>query len=190
MQTGKERQTHTQSPIQRELSYPRRSARASDRAQTSSRTPSSPVTSQQSQPSRARQLGMIQVNSVASGTVQAPPFSRRLYQPHRREEVAPHRKSWCVTKGVQNAECAWPSAVMCLRAYLLPQPHRWLWLLVLPLGSGPSRWNKGRGQRLPGPEMGCPSWDARAGRILFRQLAVSPSSVFGLVNHDCTGRQG
>ena len=40
METGKERQTHTQSPIQRGLSHPRRSGRPSDRAQTRSCTPS------------------------------------------------------------------------------------------------------------------------------------------------------
>ena len=60
METGKERQTHTQRPIQRGLSQPRRSARPSGRAQTRSRTPSSPVTSQQSQLSRA-QIGRAHV---------------------------------------------------------------------------------------------------------------------------------
>ena len=39
METGKERQTHTQSPIQRGLSHPRRSGRPSGRAQTRSCTP-------------------------------------------------------------------------------------------------------------------------------------------------------
>ena len=99
--------------------------------------------------------------------------------------------SWWVTQGVPHTECAWPSAGMCLQAYLLPQPQGWPWLLVLPLGH-------------PGPPAGTRAmanarlaWKrvVRAGtvepvKLLFRQLAVSPSSVFGLVNHDCAGRQG
>ena len=57
LETGEERQSHTQSPIQRGLSHPRRSGRPWHRAQTRSRTPFAPPTSQQSQPSRAEPLG-------------------------------------------------------------------------------------------------------------------------------------
>ena len=78
METGKERQTHTQSPIQRGLSHPRRSQRPSDCAQTRSHTPSSPATSQQSQPSRAQPLRHEPVPSEPrdSGHTVGPAFSQ------------------------------------------------------------------------------------------------------------------
>ena len=190
MQTGKERQTNIQSPVQRGLSHPRRSARPSDRAQTRSRTPSSPGTSQQRQPSRARLLSVIQVNTVAPGTLQAPPFSRRLHQPHRREELARRRNTWWVTQGVPHAECACASACMCLRAYLPPQPQRWLRLLVLPLGrSGPPAGTRAIANAREARRRAVRSGTAEPVVLLFWQLAVSPFSVVGLVNHDCSGRQ-
>lgn len=75
-ETGNERQTHTQSPIPRGLSHPRRSGRPSDRAQARSCTPSPhPL---QRLPSRAspRELSRSgtspsQVNTETPGTLQA-----------------------------------------------------------------------------------------------------------------------
>ena len=78
METGKERQTHTQSPIQRGLSHPHRSRRLSDHTQTRSCTPSSPVTSQQSQPLRAQPLSHEPVPSEPRdpGHTAGPAFSQ------------------------------------------------------------------------------------------------------------------
>ena len=99
--------------------------------------------------------------------------------------------SWWVTQGVPHAECAWPSAGMCLRAYLLPQPQGWPRLLVLPLGrSGPPAGTRAVANARQARKRAVRAGTVKPVGLLFRQFAVTPSSVFGLVNHDCAGRQG
>lgn len=195
-ETGNERQTHTQSPIPRGLSHPRRSGRPSDRAQARSCTPSPhPL---QRLPSRAspRELSRSgtspsQVNTETPGTLQAPLFPRRLHHAHGREELAPRRNSRCVTQGVPHTACAWASARMCVRADLPPQPQRRPRLLVLPLGgSGPPAGTRAVADVLRPRRRGVRAGTVEPLVLLLGRRAVSPSSVFGLVNHDCAGRQG
>ena len=193
METGKERQTHTQSPIQRGLSHPRRNGRPSDCAQTRSCNPSSPATSQQSQPSRAQPLRHEPVPSEPRdpGHTPGPAFSQEAASCTRPRELAPRRNSWCVTQGVPHTACAWASARMCVRSNLPPQPQRWARLVVLPLGrSGPPAGTRAVADVLRPRRQGVRAGTVEPLVLLLGRRAVSPSSVFGLVNHDCAGRQG
>lgn len=140
MEKGEERQTRTR-PIQGGPSHPRRSGRPSGRAQARSRTPSSPVTSQQSQPSRAQALGHEPVPSEprGPGPTPGPDFFQEAASrtPPRGTLGASHRAC---------REGAWASARMCVTAqptYRHSPRHGRAFLffllvaLALPLAQGP-----------------------------------------------------
>ena len=87
--------------------------------------------------------------------------------------------SWWVTQGVPHAECAWPSAGMCFRSYLLPQPQRWPRLLVLPLGrSGPPPGTRAVANARPAQKQAVCAGTVEPVGLLFRQLDISPSSIW------------
>ena len=69
--------------------------------------------------------------------------------------------------------------------------QRWPQLLVLPLGrSGPPAGTRAVANARQARKRAVGAGTVKPVGLLFGQLAVFPSSVFGLVNHDCAGRHG
>ncbi|XP_027391481.1 uncharacterized protein LOC113889150 [Bos indicus x Bos taurus] len=171
-ETGNERQTHTQSPIPRGLSHPRRSGRPSDRAQARSCTPSPhPL---QRLPSRAspRELSRSgtspsQVNTETPGTLPGvcPALSQEAAsRPRPRGTRSSSELSVRHTGRAAHSVClgvcthvrqSRPTATAPETAAASCSSPWWLW---------PSRWHKGRCRRSSAPEAGCPCWDGRAAR--------------------------
>ena len=120
--------------------------------------PSSPATSQQSQPSRDQPLRHEPVPSERRDPrhTAGPPFPRRMHHAHCREELTLRRNSGCVIQGVPGhlhacaSEPTYRHSPRDSRGFLFFP----LVALALPLAQGP----------LPtffGPEAGCPFWDGR-----------------------------